>query len=795
MFKKLRPVLFILFVTFLIFFKVFTRGEFPYPGDLLVSFNFPWYSGGWEGYDSWTTHKEFIAMDAIRQHLPWHKITFGEIKTNFSLPLWNPYNFSGTPHLANMQTFIFNPFNIFFLVLPLFEAWILFIVVQVPLTIYFTYLFARGLKLSKPSSLLAGIAFVFSSYLMNWLEIGIVGHGILWMPLMLFSTQRLIDTGKVRFLLMLILSSSAAVFAGHIQTTVFIFITAISYSLAKIIRTNSKNERGKNLRLLIAWLIFTFLITAIQTIPALELYLNSPLSEPLAKHVFSLNTMPLKNLVTLFAPDFFGNPVTNNFWSVLYGDATPHVGVLPLLFAIFAIFVVKKWEVRFFSILALVFLLYTTRSPLFLLLQKVSIPFLTGTTAARSMFVFSFALSILSAFGLEEFISNKKSRKTLYMFIIGFTLVFFTLALVTYLLPQTTKDQGLATNLIVSRRNLILPILVFISLPTTLMVSHLASKFKITMLKNAWILTLFAATIFAGIYQFNKGQPTSPKKFFFPEHPVFTWLKENGSINRSQGEGTAKTWNNISGYFNLYSAEGYGVFRIKRYAELFTAQESGQVPTYYERSTAEFSDNNITSKNRLYDLTGVKYVLLKDDSARDALVTDPDRPENTKLAWQEGKFKIYERTKALPRFWLTNSYQVRANEDQIIKSIFDPDFDLRTIILEKEPNIQISNNPPGEARLTKYAPNELSFDLENQNNSLFFISDTYYPGWNAYVDGEKTEILRADYTFRAVPLQNGSQVLEFKFEPISFKIGLLLTLTGLAALVVVFFLARERKIL
>ena len=74
--KNYWPFILIILVTCLTFFKIFTRAEFPYPGDLLVSFNFPWYSGGWEGYNSWTTHKEFIAMDAIRQHLPWHKLTF-----------------------------------------------------------------------------------------------------------------------------------------------------------------------------------------------------------------------------------------------------------------------------------------------------------------------------------------------------------------------------------------------------------------------------------------------------------------------------------------------------------------------------------------------------------------------------------------------------------------------------------------------------------------------------------------------------------------------------------------------
>ena len=158
------------------------------------------------------------------------------------MPLWNPYSFSGTPHLANIQTFIFNPINILFLLLPMFEAWIIFIILQVPFTIYFTYLFTKSLGLSKWPSLMSGIAFVFSSYFINWIEIGIVGYSILWLPLILYAIQKVIETPKTRFLILLILSSAAAIFAGHIQTTVFIFAVGVSYYFAKHAFTKKRNN-------------------------------------------------------------------------------------------------------------------------------------------------------------------------------------------------------------------------------------------------------------------------------------------------------------------------------------------------------------------------------------------------------------------------------------------------------------------------------------------------------------------------------------------------------------------------
>jgi uncharacterized membrane protein YfhO len=56
---------------------------------------------------------------------------------------------------------------------------------------------------------------------------------------------------------------------------------------------------------------------------------------------------------------------------------------------------------------------------------------------------------------------------------------------------------------------------------------------------------------------------------------------------------------------------------------------------------------------------------------------------------------------------------------------------------------------------------------------MLFLSDTYYPGWKAYVDGKETKIYRADYTFRAIYVLGGSHKVEFIYSPLSFKMGVI----------------------
>src|SRR3990172_9346804 len=163
------PIVFILLVTCLIFFKIFAKGLYPIPADLLVSFYFPYYSGGWEGYNPWTTHKEMLGADSIRQIYLWKEFAFDQFKKG-QLPLWNPYTFSGQPLLANFQSSVFYPFNIFYFLTDPKNAWILLIVIQPLLAGLFMYMAVRSFKISQISAIFGATSFMFSGYLVTWME-------------------------------------------------------------------------------------------------------------------------------------------------------------------------------------------------------------------------------------------------------------------------------------------------------------------------------------------------------------------------------------------------------------------------------------------------------------------------------------------------------------------------------------------------------------------------------------------------------------------------------------------------
>ncbi len=65
---------------------------------------------------------------------------------------------------------------------------------------------------------------------------------------------------------------------------------------------------------------------------------------------------------------------------------------------------------------------------------------------------------------------------------------------------------------------------------------------------------------------------------------------------------------------------------------------------------------------------------------------------------------------------------------------------------------------------------------------MLFLSDNYYPGWKAYVDNKETKIYRANYTFRSIYLPSGNHSVAFKYNPLSFKIGSVVSLLSFIAI-------------
>ncbi len=795
MVKKISPILIIFFVSCLIFFKIFTKGLFPIPGDLLVSFYFPWYSGGWEGYDRWTTHKELINADSIRQIYLWKEFAMDQISKG-KFPNWNPYTFSGQPLSANFQTGTYYPLNSIYFLLNAKDSWLILVTLQPFLAGIFMYIALRSFQLSRSSSIFGGVSFMFTSYLITWMENVNVGHSYVWIPLIFYSINNLNLVKKYRYFVILTIALTMTILAGHPQTAIYAFLAALLYVTVKA----WEQKNIIYILIFISSITITLGLTAIQIIPTFVLYKDSPISQSFATSVYDKAILPVTNLVTFFASDFFGHPANNNFWNFSYGDFTPYIGIIPLIFFILGILNLKKIkQIKIFYLISIIFIIAAVNSPISFLIKQLHIPLLDSTTTSRFISIAIIFMIIIASFSFETFFANLNNKRYLKKVLMILTVlnIFYLLLWVFTLYGEKTFNptEVWQINFAVTRRNLILPTFLSLCFYFSILIIYFLNipKFYRHISVKSLIYILL---IIGGVYFTNKYLPIAPKKFIYPEHPIFYWLTHQASINRFYGNYTAHIDANMPAHYKVYGVEGYDSLRLKRYAELLASSSSGKVPSAYLRSDAMVPTEENGFRKRIFELLGVKYLLHKEDDPKTGTDWHIEKfnKDPVKGLWQWDKFQVYERQDVLPRYFLTTDYEVVNNDDEIINKIYDSNYSLKKVILEETPNFTPHKSEISIPTLAYYEANSIAFKTVSSETKLLFLSDSYAKGWKAYLDDKPTKIFRAHYALRAVEVPQGEHTIIFKYAPEYFNISIYLTLISIFILTFsIFFFIRKRK--
>jgi hypothetical protein len=783
-------------ITFLFFYPFFLRRYLPFPGDLLVGNYAPWNSYSFLGYAPAGVPHKAQGIDVVRQFFPWKNFSVEMLKRG-EIPLWNPYNFSGNPHLANFQTGVFYPLNIIFLLLPLNLAWTIFIIFQPFLACCFTYLLARELKISRLGSLFASIAFAFCLYFTVWIEYGNVGHAILWLPIALFLVEKIIKKLEWRWIVFLVLALTLSILAGYIQATIYLFGIVFFYFFFRILTEKVENSFYKVVAFLASGAL-AFLISAIQLLPTLEIFLQSARQAYPPEKIPEL-LLPWFYPITTFVSDFFGNPASRNYWYPgTYIERVSYIGVLPLFFAFLAIFGRRKEKiVTFFTVLAIFSLIFSLNLFPVRFFYGLKIPIISTTVYTRLLSVFSFAMAVLAGFGVDWCFKNKQTRKILAGGVV-FVGVYVCLWLFTFLAPLIFPQGWWISHLKISQRNLILPT-AFAFLGTMMFIFSSWQKKQSIILSGIILITIFDL-----FFYFKKITPFSPKEFVYPETPIMRFLQEQASINRFWGYGIGYIDSNFSTFTGTYSIDGCDPLFIRRYGELISASDNGKIKDPIPRSdvvlTKGYGKEALREnpyRQRLLDLLGVRYVLQKDEGLSE--VWQPDYqtfpPKIYKLIWQKGKWQVYENKKALPRIFLAGDYQVEKDNQKIADLIFNPDFALeKKLILEEElgDNFALDSQAFGEVELINYQPRKIEVETNSLGNKLLFISDNYFPGWKAFIDDQPSAIYRADYAFRAILVPKGEHKIIFSYKPESFKFGTIISGIGVVGLLILSFFTRWR---
>jgi uncharacterized membrane protein YfhO len=107
--------------------------------------------------------------------------------------------------------------------------------------------------------------------------------------------------------------------------------------------------------------------------------------------------------------------------------------------------------------------------------------------------------------------------------------------------------------------------------------------------------------------------------------------------------------------------------------------------------------------------------------------------------------------------------------------------------LEEEHTLRPQSAKLATVEIKEYLANEVLLTTKTDVPQLLFLSDTFYPGWQALIDGQPTKIYRADYTFRAVAVPAGEHQVLFRYQPASLAWGVKISLISLLLLILVSF--------
>ncbi len=738
------PIFAIFGIWFVFASPYFLKGLIPFPSKYLVTFFPPWSA-------AYAMPVKNNAMpDVATQIYPWKKLTI-DMWRNGQIPLWNPFSFSGTPHAANYQTAVFSPFNLLFFVFPFVDAWSILVLLQPLLAGLFMYIFLRSLDRSRESSFVGSIAFMFCGFIVVWMAYATLGYTALWLPLILFAIHNQSKKQSWWNLLLLSVAISLSFFSGHFQISFYI----LGISLLFLIFKSFLYKNKKSVISLFFFFLLGILISLPQLLPSLHAYTQSFRSSAFSKG----EIIPFQYLITIFAPDFFGNPVTRNDWFGHYAEWSSYIGVLPLLLAVYSSIGKKKKQIWFFCFIVVVGLLLATPTFLNDVLFSAKLPVLSTSSASRIIILVSFSLCVLSSFGLDDLIADwkMKSMRKIILFILSIlSILLFFWIFILFKKPLDTE------KLIVAKRNLMLPSLMAL----VACVLFLFGSIKKTFIRLFVLICLLGLVSFDMLRFVSKWMPFDPREYVYPKMAVIEELQKRVGVDRVVG--------NFGGEFSMMygisSLEGYDAVYQERYGEFGTAISTGKIGTP-ERSIVRLDKHGKYSEEALA-LLGVRFVLHRLSDGRFGWTYPIWEYPNYHSVYKDNYYELFENTNSFPRAFLASSYTIITDKQRVIDELFSKNFDRKnSIILEREPLIKPQEGK-GTVSIVRYTPTEIQFAVNTSSPKLLFLSDVFDSGWKAFIDGKSVPLYRADYDFRVVSVLEGNHKISMKYQPDNVTWGL-----------------------
>lgn len=647
----------------------------------------------------------------------------------------------GTFYLPNLLTFYFLPFSL---------AFNLGYVITFSLAAFGTYFLARSLGVGKAGSIISGLTFSFCALFTlhihhyNLIQTAALFPWLLWLVSEFFKSRKLV------YLALLSIIVSQQIFTGFPQLTFYSLLGSFIFFFYKLYFFKIKTLFKLKISLLfLLFVLLGFLIGFVQLAQTYKLTQSSKrLTRTSAEKILYEFPFKPKNLLTVVNPYILGNPKDATYerwkpgvWGIFWENNT-YFGIVPLIlittFLLVAFTKKRKLLTReiifllMFGLLGILLALGSS-SPLY---PIFSFPAFSNFRVPSRFLMYTFLASgLIAGIAIDKTLGKKaKNKKTLFLGLAITLLVIFDI----YRAWSPYQMIGKKIDWLTPPQ----------------MAKYIKGRNR--------IVTFGQAPTWNSVF-LNIGWKNQEENYLFFQN----FLSRNSNITS-----------------NVYHTFAYAGMSPNRNLIMEGILDSKmKLKDGYLEITRDLDNMfKITSTN--YITTPVK-------------ITSPNWILEAKVEHGDSQIFLYKPKEINPQVFMVGNYQSISTVEDFKKTVEDESFDpAKTALLEKAPNIQkINANSPGSANIIAYKNREVKITTSAEKPSILVLTDSYYPGWRAKVDGEEVEIYAANINSRAVIVPKGDHIVEFNYEPENFKTYVLISALSLALSlsIVFYFLTKKTK--
>jgi hypothetical protein len=713
------------------------------------------------------------------------------------IPLWDRHVAMGFPLLANFQSGVFYPPHLLFLFLPFFVAVRVLFVFHYLVAATGAYCLCRRWGYSISPALVGAILFAFGGYtvslsnMLSYFQTGV------WLPWVLLFGERLIDRQSMKDFSLFTLVLLVQLLAGAPE------IYGMSQGLLFLdgLRLKARETNLSCRKLTFFFLVANILVVGlamVQILPTIELFLESRAHHTISYQGsagFSFHPLSLLNLFFLDREVDYG---TVKGLKLFFSRDVPlivslYMGAIaiPGVCLWFTHSSLKEKIILLGFLIAVLIIAMGDHTPLYPFLFH-HVGFFRIIRYPEKFFFLNHALFLYMILtGLVRFLQRDLSLSKssflmpmliwAFVFLLYLFLRFDTVSLARFIAQRTQAPIFSITTADKASSVLVhLEILIALLLGLNFLLYFCKrSGFSGVLFKGLLVLLVFVDLSSAHRFYHYSLKPEfvsdGPKiisaqdggrqrLFYYPEppnlHPIYySFFEKKTSFAESQ----------VLLFTNLFPITGifYGfdymqdLDSLKRWSYvIFLA--------FAERLSPE-------EQYRLLGSLNVKYI-----SSFHPL---PEGGITLLRHFAETPAWLYQINSVVPRAYIVSKVGVEKEPSKILGRLSSAEFNpLKEVILEQPVSMIAKEDFLSQAEITRYTNHHVAIHASLDGSGVLVLADSFYPGWRVYVDGKEKKILRANFFFRGVVLPEGEHLVEFRYRPLSFIIGLtifLMTLTGL----------------